>query len=135
MSIDSGEERGACAWGTYPWFPDRDRHTVHPDDLERFTALSPYGKIFRQDGEVDGYLVLAYGPERFRVLPGLFQRLDVAPIEIGTAVSVKGAAERVGVVSDINWHTKDNRPFYVLRFGDKRHSRRYWAEELIRCET
>jgi len=122
-------EGGAAGqWGLYPWFAEHGEDLVHPDDREAFAALMPYGKVFRCDGEVDGYLRLAYGERDFRVRPGLFQRVEPPTYGFGAEVVVPkhGAA----VVREINWHHKESEPLYFVEAAGNRLKKRYFTRDL-----
>jgi hypothetical protein len=120
-------------WGLCTWFREPDAHLVHPEDLERLGALDPYGKVFYRTGIEGEYVVLQYGEHLFRVLPDRYVPIEVLPLRIGTRVRLKNQPERIGVVSDIYWHTKQGKPFYHVRFGEKKSSKRYWEEDFL-CE-
>ena len=117
------------AWGLYPWFREDDPALVHPDDLASFVELLPYGKLLQQIGDEGPYLRLAYGTKVFRVKPDLFRSVAVTPMPVGAAVLIidKNVA---AVIEELHWHSKREQPFYLLRAGNKRLSRRYWDDEL-----
>lgn len=117
-------------WGVYPWFAEDGDEWIDPSDLPRFKALIPYGKVFQctEEGE---FLTLQYGAEKFRVKPGLYRPVSAVPaFAIGSAVTVKNKPEVQGRIADIEWHFKQEAPFYFIEVNGKRKSSRYAESDL-----
>jgi hypothetical protein len=117
--------------GIYPWFPEHGISLVHPDDLSSFSAIRPSGKVFEFVGDDQGYIVLKYGNENFRVKPDLYKPVTGVDFYIGDSVCVTSKVpEKYGVIVAVEWHFKGQKPIYYLQFDGKRSSRRYSKEEL-----
>ncbi|MEF3304118.1 DUF6960 family protein [Paenibacillus sp. GYB003] len=130
-STDTGaNERYKGTWGLYPWFAEDGEAWIDPADLPRFQALIPYGKLFQciEDGE---YLTLRYGSDAFRVKPGLYKPVSAAPaFGFGSEVTVKSKPELRGRIAGIEWHFKNEAPFYYIEANGKRKSTRYAESDL-----
>jgi hypothetical protein len=121
-------------WVLYPWFEERGTEQIHPDDLEKFRSLKPYGLVFEDLGLEDDFHVLSYNGEKFRVRGDLIQKVNLKSdqvFKIGNPVGIKGTLE-FGIISGISWHHKEGRPFYTIDVGGKKKSKRYWPEDLMR---
>jgi len=119
-------------WGLYPWFEENGRHLVHSDDYEAIKALFPYGKVFESVGVEGEYLKLQYGSQIYRVMPELFRPVPAPVRRFGEVVSAKKGGELISVaIRDIMWHFKEERPYFFVTAGNKRLSKRYWAEDFI----
>jgi rRNA processing protein Gar1 len=116
-------------WGVYPWFPD-DRQRVHPEDYERLKELSPYGKVLEVLGDESGYTLIRYSEQTFRIVSDILKEVDAPVFGFEQRVCLRKDKSHAGVVADIMWHVKENKPFFLVRFGSKVESKRYWAEEL-----
>lgn len=117
-------------WGLFPWFPEYGIGMIHPDDTDRFAALSPNGKVFESLGQRDGYLVLAYGDATFRVKPDLFRVVMQPSKRIGELVTIESKGKRVlATIVEIHWHHQRNETFYLVQIDGKRLSKRYWSNE------
>jgi len=119
-------------WGLYPWFEERGRSLVHPQDADAFSSLLPYGKLFQCVAWDNQYMTLRYGNRQFRVRPDLFAAVTAPPFDFGQTVAFgKGGRAVSGTVVDICWHHGRDRPFFHLRLNGKRLKKRYWAEDLV----
>ena len=116
--------------GLYPWFEEHGLELVHPEDLERFKALLPYGKVFEIGASVEGYLCLLYGAESFRVKPDLLKEVPQAKYRIGDKIEVRGK-EGLGEIIDIMWHDKQAKPFFQIALNGKKQSKRYWESDFV----
>ncbi|RCX18762.1 hypothetical protein DFR58_10431 [Anaerobacterium chartisolvens] len=119
------------SWGLYPWFIEDGEYLIFPKDIESFKKLSPYGKVFRCIDEVDGYLVLKYGNETFRVKSDLYKIVDAPFFEIGCNVKLVKDNTQVGTIEEIQWHQKNKVPMYYISINGKQKSTRYFNEDLI----
>ena len=122
-------DRAALGWGRYSWSKEKGAALVHEDDLAAFIEIFPHGKLFQHVGNERQYLRLAYGPKLFRVKPDLFEPVPFTPMPVGTAVKI---VERNldAVIEELEWHWVRAKPYYILRYDGKRHTRWYWDEEL-----
>jgi hypothetical protein len=119
-------------WGLYPWFPEHGEEYVHPEDVNAFRLLFPYGKAFAVLAEEDSYVVLQYGNARFRVKPDLLKPISAPANSFGEKVRVVSHGEDVtGTVSDIQWHFERAEPYYLLMINGKRSKKRYWKVDFL----
>jgi hypothetical protein len=124
-----------ATFGLYPWFEEHGIGLIHPDDVEAFRQMGPYGRVFRREGREGDYIVLRYGTGRYRVRPCLFRAVPAPACPIGTRVSfMKGAKLTEGSVCDIGWHSKNQEHMYFLIVDGKRLSKRYSEKELSRVK-
>jgi hypothetical protein len=134
MATDSGQARERV-WGLYPWHgqSDAERQLVHPADLERLKFLWPYCRVLERLGDVSarGFIVLRYGADTFRVRPDLFQPVPPPAFDFGDEVCLRKDPSRTGVILDIYWHYQQGQPFFFIRSGRRRISKRYLVGELL----
>lgn len=121
-------------WGIYPWFRENGTDLVHPEDLEAFALLQPYGKVFFYFKKSNDYIFLKYQNNIFRVKPTLFKTIPT-PIfnfdqEVETVSSKNSDIKYKGKIYDIFWHTQKKQHMFFLKIGEKRKSKRYWAKNL-----
>jgi hypothetical protein len=116
-------------WVLYPWFEEHGTALVHPEDLDRFRRLSPYGKVFEKVGDDGDFVVLLAGHDTFRVKPDLMTTVEPPAFGYGQQATVRSKGT-VGTVADIRWHHAQRRPFFHLEVNGKRIASRYWAEDL-----
>jgi hypothetical protein len=116
-------------WVLYPWFQEHGASLIHPEDLERLEQLGPYGTVWKRLGTDGEYTVLTARHQTVRVRPDLIVEVPALAFDYGQEVRLI-AKDLTGVVEEIGWHHKHSRPFYLLSIGGKRHSRRYWDDEL-----
>lgn len=109
------------------WFPEHGYHLVVDEDQERFSALSPAGKVFRCLGSSGDWISIRYGADQYRVSHEVLKPVPSPSFEVGQDVIVKG---KPAVVLHIGWHFKDGAPIYLLEIEGKRSSRRYSEGEL-----
>ncbi len=114
----------------YPWFEEHGFGLVHPEDLERFKALLPYGKVFEIGESLGGYVCLLYGADTFRVKPGLLTEVPPTKYRIGDKVEV-GGKEGVGEIIDVLWHHGKAMPFFQIVFDGKKIRKRYWETDFV----
>lgn len=134
MATDSEQARERV-WGLYPWHgqSELERQLVHPEDRERLKCLWPYCRVLERLGDAaePGFILLRYGPDTFRVDPHLFQPVPPPAFDFGDEVCLRKDPARTGVIVDIYWHYQQGRPFFFIRSGRRRISKRYQAGELI----
>jgi hypothetical protein len=134
MATDSEQARDRV-WGLYPWHgqSEVERELVHPEDLERLKFFWPYCRVLERLGDAAerGFIVLRYSLDTFRVQPDLFQPVTPPAFDFGDEVCLRKDPSRTGVIVDIYWHYQQGRPFFFIRSGRRRISKRYQAEELL----
>ncbi len=69
------------------------------------------------------------GKKKFKVNPCLYKMVAEPKYKLKSCVKIIKKSI-VGQVIEINWHFKDNEPFYNLEIQGKRSSRRYKENEL-----
>jgi hypothetical protein len=121
-------------WGLYPWFEEHGMALIHPDDLDDFRRLAPYGKVFLRAGEEAGFTQLVHGSRTFRVKPDLFQPIPAITFPVGTRVRIRDKNVDA-VIDSIQWHHRDARPIYFVRRDGKVESRRYLESDLAIAES
>lgn len=121
-------------WGLYPLSPNSDKkyEYVHPDDLDLFVSLFPYGKVFFCISEDNDYICLSFGEIKARVKPELYRKIEGDGYLIGDIVEVlNGSSEgKEATIKEMNWHHKKKKIMYELEVDGKIKSRRYWAEDF-----
>jgi hypothetical protein len=117
-------------WGLYPWFAEFGHELVHPDDLDAFRLLTPYGKVFQVSASEGEWLVLRYSRSTFRVKDTCFREIRQPCFSFGETVREKRNPDRVGKVKDIEWHQKRGEEMYSLAIADKIRSKRYFCSDL-----
>ncbi len=121
------------AWGLYPWFQEQGEARIHPEDLQAFKNLKPYGKVFEQIGSIEEYIVLQYNKIKYRVKKDLFTVLPISPVfTFGDRVEDINHPDRVGTICDIEWHHKDKQFIYFIEINEKKSSKRYYDRDLTR---
>ncbi|GMA14388.1 hypothetical protein E5F05_01930 (plasmid) [Deinococcus metallilatus] len=114
-------------FGLYPWFVEHGLEKIHPEDIEDFSKLLPYGKVFELISNDGDYITIAYGSKRYRVRPDLWKPVEGVGYHVGEQVLVNG---RKGVIEEIGWHFNRKSPFFLLSIEGKRKSKRYSGDEL-----
>jgi hypothetical protein len=119
------------AWGLYPWFYESsDPRLIHPEDIEKFRDLRPYGKVFQCLGRDENYLVLKYRDVSYRAHPDLYRTIPAPVFDFGCKVRDVTKPERIGFILDIEWHHRDSCHIYYISVNGKRHSKRYFETDL-----
>ena len=130
-STSDGSHIHAGTWGLHPRIAGYDLEEVHPDDRLWATAKSFHSCLFRVLSRNEEYLELEGADGRFRVKPKRFRQVDPPRFTFGELVQTSPPRSlKVGVVSAILWHFKENQAYYLIEVDGKKVSRRYWAEEL-----
>jgi|SRR5260370_28531122 len=118
-------------WGLYPWFEEHGRELIHPNDLDSFRRLISNVKVFQCTACEGDYVTLRYGEEQFRVKPTLFKPVPKPSFGFGKDVSFrKGSSLAAGKISDILWHFKERKHYFLVSVDGKPLKKRYWPEEL-----
>jgi len=118
-------------WCLYQWFEEQGIEYVHPDDINAFRSLKPNGKLFRCLGAEDGFAILEHAGRQYRVKPALVKPVPVPVFGYGDTVRVtSGGENRPATIREIMWHFQRNEPYFLLDFGGKSSSRRYWSSEI-----
>ena len=116
-------------WGVYQCFQGTNDNMVDLEDRESFFSINPNGKVFECVSSAQDMLVLQYGERRFKVNSCLYKMVDEPKFRLKSYVKIVKKSI-VGQVIEINWHLKDNEPFYYLEIEGKRSSHRYKENEL-----
>lgn len=123
-------EQFVGTWGLYPFFADSKKDYVYPDDLDAFTKIQPYGKVFHCVDEKEGYLTLEYMDVAYRVKPGLYHVVPKPMFLIGDEVREMARPDHIGTVYHIEWHYNKEEPMYFLEIDGRKKSHRYFVNEL-----
>lgn len=111
-------------WGLYQCFQGIDNEMVDADCREDFFALQPNGKVFQCISTHEGMITLKYGEKTFRVNPKFYKRIKKPLYKVGDKVEIIDKS-LVGQILDVNWHIKDNTPFYFVEVNGKKSGKRY----------
>jgi hypothetical protein len=117
-------------WGLYQWFPEYGEHLIFSNNLERFKALLPNGKVFYCINEDKDFLTLQYNEDVYYVKTTLYKKVPIPLFSFGKQVQVTNHPDRVNIVRGIEWHFKQNAVIYYLEIDGKLSSKRYWEQEL-----
>lgn len=121
------------SWGIYNWFEEDGEEFIQKQSRDAFLKLKPVGKLFQCVG-IDGeYIEILYNEQKFKVKPELFKPTPNPKYHFGENVRIK-SKEVVGIVCDINWHSKEAREIYFIEVNGKKKSSRYFSEELLNVE-
>ncbi|WP_097007020.1 DUF6960 family protein [Lacrimispora amygdalina] len=116
-------------WGVYQCFQGTDDDMIAAEDREEFFALKPNGKVFQCVSMSDGMIKLKYGKKEFRVIPKLYKVVNEPQYKLGDIVEIIEKSS-IGQIIDVEWHIKDNTPFYFLKIEGKRSGKRYKDYEV-----
>ncbi len=111
-------------WGLYQCFHGSDDEMVDSDCREDFFTLQPNGKVFQCISMYDEMIILKYGEKIFRVNPKLYKRVKEPLYKVGDKVEIIEKS-LVGYILDVNWHIKDDAPFYFVEVNGKKVEKRY----------
>jgi hypothetical protein len=106
------------------------------DDAKRFLEGPHEGEVLYCCVAEDAPLVVVRNNagREFRVNPERFIWVAAPGFQLGDRVATKVGTPRIGWVAARGWHYKECRVFYLIDIpgtqGRKRHSRRYWENEL-----
>ena len=121
-------------WGIYPWFVENTKKEyIHPEDLEEFKLLFPYGKVFFCISEDDKYIHLSYGEKIFRVKPDRYRKIISDGYLIGDIVEIlNGSSQgKKATIEHMKWHYEKQKIMYGLKLLDSKiKSRRYYKEDF-----
>lgn len=67
---------------------------------------------------------MKYGEKIFKVNSKLYKRVKEPHYKVGDKVEIKEKA-LIGYIVDVNWHIKDDAPFYFVEIDRKKKSKRY----------
>lgn len=111
-------------WGLYQCFQGIDDAMVDSDCREDFFALQPNGKVFQCILATEEKITLKYGEKEYLVNPGLYRIVREPFYKVGDEVEIIDKMS-LGRVTDVNWHIKDNVPFYFVEVDGKKSKKRY----------
>ena len=120
-------------WGLYQCFQGLDDEMVDYDCREDFFAIQPNGKVFQCISINDEMITLKYGEKIFRVNPRFYKRVQEPRYKVGDKVEIIGKS-LVGHILDVNWHIKEDAPFYLVEVNGKKSGKRYRDPDLKRVE-
>ncbi|WP_181306658.1 hypothetical protein [Rufibacter sp. XAAS-G3-1] len=118
-------------FGLYNWFPGYGYAPIHPANRREFESLEPHNKVFEKIGEVNGWLLLRYSDEEFKVRPDLFTSIQWLPFTFGEWVRpANQPTGPVAEITDIYWSVSDDAPFFALKQGKRSLEGLYRQEQL-----
>jgi len=109
---------------------------MHADDVERYLEGPHEGEaLYCCVQEQPPFVAVRNNVGReYRVNPQRFIWIATPRFQLGDMVATKVGTSRIGWVAVRGWHFKERRVYYLIDIpgaqGRKRHSRRYWDEEL-----
>ena len=120
-------------WGLYQCFKGTDDELVAPDCRDDFFSLQPNGKVFQCVSSEGDMITLKYGDRLFVVNDSLYKNVKEPLYKVGEQVEIieKGV---VGKIVDVNWHFKENAPFYTVEIDGKKSGKRYTDSDLREVE-
>ena len=77
----------------------------------------------------EGTITLKYGGKEFRVNPRLYRVVNEPKYKLGDKVEIIKKS-LIGEIVEVNWHIKDNAPFYFIEIQGKKSGKRYKDCEL-----
>src|SRR5262245_321642 len=107
-----------------------------PDDAKRYLQGPHEGEVlYCCVAEAPPFVVVRNNAGReFRVNPERFIWIATPRLQLGDRVATRVGTPRIGWVATRGWHYKECRLYYLIDIsgarGRKRHSRRYWENEL-----
>ena len=120
-------------WGLYQCFQGTDDEMVDADCRKNFFALQPNGKVFQCISFHDGMITLKYGEKMFQVDAKLYKQVKEPNYKVGDKVEIIEKSLICQIV-DVNWHIKDDAPFYFVEVDRKKSRKRYRDCELKKVE-
>lgn len=106
-------------WGLCQCFQGTDDKMVDSDCRKDFFALQPNGKVFQCISTYGEMITLKYGEKIFQVNPQFYKRVKEPLYKVGDKVEIIKKS-LVGQILDVNWHIKDDVPFYLVEVGGKK---------------
>lgn len=119
-------------WGVYQAFQGTHDDMIDINDRMNFFGMIPNGKIFECVNEGEN-LTLRYGDKEFKVNPQLYKIVCEPKYKIGDKVKIISKLKIVQI-TELNWHMKDNTPFYFVQEDGKKSKRRYYESELEKLD-
>ena len=117
-------------WGTYQWFLEHGIDEIHPEDLESFKNEAHNCKIFQCVKEDEQYITLKYRENFYRVKNDLFKEVTKPEFDFGEIITLSNNQKHEAVITDIMWHYDKKEPYYFIKEGGKKRSKRYYETEL-----
>ena len=111
-------------WGLYQCFQGIDDELVASDCREDFFELQPNGKVFQCILSDDEMITLKYGEKIFRVNSKFYKRVKEPLYKLWDKVEIIEKS-LIGQIVEINWHVKDDAPFYFVEVDGKKSRKRY----------
>ncbi|WP_133257208.1 DUF6960 family protein [Hymenobacter edaphi] len=126
--------RPMLEYGLYGWSPAYGYSYLHPANRRSFEWVEPLDKLFEKISEDEDWITLRYDERNYLVRPDLFRPVGRPPFGFGDAVEAvdlePGQPRLRGVVSDIMWDERQDRPRYQIVVRKKKVPRVFEADEL-----
>lgn len=111
-----------------------DFHLIHPTEYESRTEdeLDKLfdNRIFYCSENIDGYLVLKDLTGSYRVKPDKYVVRSRPTYFYGDFVEDMQNPQRKGIIRFIGWHYKREKLYYHLYIGERKSTKRYFADDL-----
>ncbi|GAA4311108.1 DUF6960 family protein [Nibribacter koreensis] len=105
-------------FGVYPWFPGYGYAAIHPANRREFEILEPHNKVFEKVSELNGWYLLRYADEEFKVRPDFYAPIAPLPFTFGEFVrSAQQPRGTMAQITDIIWNVSEDAAYYGLRVG------------------
>lgn len=114
-------------FGVVVWWPDEDEGLAAPGDKARLLEHDANGRVCRIVGEEGPFKVIRCAGATFSISPEQIRPASNVKFEVGDKARYQG---QMGEIVDVVWHWTKGEPYYLLRFGGKKSSRRYYGNEL-----
>ena len=123
---------GKC--GRYLWSPDIEpKNWISETDYESFISQHSLGKIYHCVDLKDNFIVISSNKkENYRVNPEGFSIVPFTHFYVGDRIKILNGSKtgKIGVISNMGWHSKKEKIIFLLKIDDKKSSRQYWEEDI-----
>ena len=121
-------------YGVFSRWPEDGDDWLHPDDIATARTMIPSQRVFRRDGNEDGYDLLHYGKVRLRIRRSLWLEVRPEGFDIGDWVEVKSSGQqqtpRTGVIREMLFNHHSKRIEYQVEERDMPIETHFHAEDL-----
>lgn len=119
-------------WGVYPCFQGTNDDMIVPDCREEFFALRSGVKVFECISSNGEMITLKYGRSIFQVNSKLYKKVREPKYKVGDKVKIVEKS-LIAQIIDVNWHFKDDAPFYFVEIDGKKWKKRYRDCDLMKA--
>lgn len=105
-------------YGYFPRWPENGDQWLNPEDAPLARQVLPSLRVWRREGQEDGYHILRYGRLALRVRPALWQEVPTPRFHIGDMVEVRTRLmknePRTGAVREVIWDERQSQHVYQI---------------------